>query len=140
MPETATDVDDEGDETQNILEWSYKGKKCKVVRHDMGHYCGYVRTSFSDDFTYSDFHHFENNLVSVHGGLTYGVDEDGWVGFDCAHAGDKCVDEDGNDFGRMESYNTTTVWAPEDVRDEVESLAEQVRVVEEFADKVKNGY
>lgn len=32
--------------------------------------------------------------VRVHGGVTYGADDDGWIGFDTAHAGDSWLDPD----------------------------------------------
>jgi len=51
--------------------------------------------------------------VDVHGGITYGPDEDGWVGFDDAHA-----------RGLLEFSDEQT--AKEAARAETESLAEQI--------------
>lgn len=64
------------------------GLRAKVVATPMGHRCGYVAVPkgiLSED--YNDIN------VNVHGGLTYGAEEDDiswvfWYGFDCDHSCD----------------------------------------------------
>lgn len=65
---------------------------CKIVKTEMGHYCGYVRrpesvepVRWSSDY---DSKHSEilEAEVDVWGGITYDPDQDGWVGFDDAHS------------------------------------------------------
>lgn len=128
------------DESGRVLEeeiWTHAGLRCRVVKLGMGHYCGYVRSSLSDRWNYDDFGTWKHRLLTAHGGLTYGVDEEGWVGFDCAHAGDHCVDEDGEPWGTMDTISKDRVWTLEDVKEETEELAEQVDVVQDFVEKVK---
>lgn len=68
-------------------QWEYMGLRCGIGgTHLSG--CGYVQLPprlrglwhWYDDIPYED--------VDAHGGLTYGVDAAGWIGFDTAHAGD----------------------------------------------------
>jgi len=75
-------------------EFKHVGLDCKVVQTDMGHWCGYVRrpedvepVRWTSD---CDSKHDEvlDAEVDVWGGITYGPDDDGWVGFDDAHAHD----------------------------------------------------
>jgi hypothetical protein len=64
------------------------GMKWAVHVNPMGGCNGYVKlpTGYPRVWnTYNDIG------VEVHGGLTYGPDEDGWVGFDTLHAGDAWV-------------------------------------------------
>lgn len=57
-----------------------------------GHWCGYVQ--IPDDLGpvrwTSDYDSKHNEVleaeVDVHGGISYGPDEDGWVGFDDGHS------------------------------------------------------
>lgn len=127
---------------RELERWEYNGYTCKV-RLGMSAYCGYVQTSLPESLSFDDLH--ERFPIRVHGGLTYGVDPDGWVGFDCGHAFDVCVDEDGErldvqTFG-MEVYgdmtpggggaeDLTQVWTLERVRAETERLADELSAVE----------
>lgn len=65
----------------NFKSQTYKGIKYEIVRHEhLGHLCGYLhympKNEKERDIT-------ENNF---HGGITY--ENDGVIGFDCAHASD----------------------------------------------------
>jgi hypothetical protein len=131
------------DESGRVLAeetWTHSGLRCRVVKLGMGHYCGYVRSMFDDRWTCEDFHGWPHSLIEVHGGLTYGVDEDGWLGFDCAHAYDRCVDENGETWGRISHFGDPekdTVWTLDDVKEETEKLAEQVDVLQDFVEKAE---
>jgi len=122
---------------ENIVEeWTHKGHRCKVVKTDIGHYCGYVQTGLR--FNYEK----ASRLVDVHGGLTYGVDRNGWIGFDCAHVGDVCIDENGEKLAGGAVWERKT-WKVEDVVEEVENLSRQISHLESFVEglsmKVNSG-
>lgn len=120
------------DETKSeiIDEWVKHHHRCKIVKttypSGYAHYCGYVQTPLR-------FHCDVAQFIDVHGGLTYGVDEDGWVGFDCAHYDDVCVDEDGN---VISDTTGDKEWTIEKVRKEVDSLSWQLKQLEEFVECV----
>jgi len=66
--------------------------QCKIVHTDHGHWCGYVRipddlepVRWTSDY---DSKHGEvlDAEVDVWGGITYGPDDGGWVGFDDSHS------------------------------------------------------
>lgn len=132
-------------------EWTHQGVRCKILKVDMGHWCGYARTSLSG-FTESDLYHAGQRIIEVHGGMTYGPDDGGWVGFDCHHAGDLCLNERDEPWGQTyedlgiaptelkrhgsveacEDADRTAVWRLADVKDETERLAEQLAALECF--------
>lgn len=122
------------DEPEKIREWVYDGRECKVVHQDLGHFCGYAKTALT--FGYNGLSGVYDSgvyhLVEVHGGVTYGVDSDGWTGFDCAHAGDVCI----IDEAEKKRTEGRTVWTPEDVMEEVESLADQLSLIESLVQTV----
>lgn len=106
-----------------VKEWDYEDVRCKlkkVVLVPEGkrhmtmlrgyHYCGYVRIPGRSDGS------VDTDELRVHGGVTYGVDTDGWIGFDADHY----MDEPGH-------YNADNAidvdgWLTE----ETESLAQQI--------------
>jgi hypothetical protein len=144
-----TDLLDPGDSR----EWTYRERDCMVVKNDLGHWCGYARTTLSG-FVPADLHDYEgterHTLLDVHGGLTYGPDDDGWVGFDCGHARDLCLDERGEPWGKLytdhdrepvllrrygsieacEDADDCLVWRLADVRRETERLVDQLALLE----------
>jgi len=115
------------------MQWKTKaGLDGLIVRNSNGCLCGYVGIGPQHpnyQKKYDDLH------VSCHGGLTYGdmcqgaichVPEPGepehlyWLGFDCAHSGD-----DSPSHAHYREWHAT--YRDIDyVRDEVESLAEQL--------------
>lgn len=117
-----------------IKEWEHNGRKCRITKmmnleNDESWYCGYVETIL--DMTRGDL----DDMVDIHGGLTYPVGfndyVDGWVGFDCCHASDMCIDEDGNVMRLARTIKQDVVrWTPKKVEDEVEKLVEQIDRVE----------
>jgi hypothetical protein len=99
-------------------EFEHAGLNCRLVYIKTGHWCGYVQRP--DDVEpvrwMSDISEKGEVLdaeVDVWGGITYGPDDDGWVGFDDAHA-QSIADIRGEDSDF------------EAVRDETKRLAEQV--------------
>jgi hypothetical protein len=82
----------DGQSTHDIDRFSHAGLSCKVVQTDIGHWCGYVRIpeSLGPVRWTSDYDSKHDKVleadVDVWGGITYGPDDDGWVGFDDAHA------------------------------------------------------
>ena len=114
-------------EIRTIDEWEYNGRRCKLKDNGLGAYCGYVQTDLPESVGYDDLRE-----IDAPAELTYGVDEDGWLGFDCGHGWDHCVDENGDPLASPvpqwsnpeEEY--VTVWTPEKVRDAIEELAEAV--------------
>ena len=122
--------------------WDHDGRPCRIVRiqrvaeadyermeadlreRGLGgasmrpyHYCGYVRSSLAGGYDDPQFRE-----IDVHGGLTYGVDEAGWLGFDAAHARDQP--------GWMGSDGERSVDVGGYLTEQVESLAEQVAMIE----------
>lgn len=149
-------TDNKEEEEDWILdEWVHRGLRCKVVKQDMGHYCGYVRTNFGPKWNYDDFQGYPHSLVSVNGGLTYGVDEDGWVGFDCGHSRDLCLDESGEPWGddgitnlnlrrqgsiqACRESDDVFVWEPDDVKEETQHLADQMEAIQKLTEKAAHG-
>lgn len=117
-------------EAQVVTKFTHEALECIVLNMRDRHYCGYVRTPF-------DGHHEEfQSAVNVHGGLTYGIDQDGWIGFDTAHATDVPYDVEGNALtnnplatmrakqGFGDEHDVS--WKPADVVEETKCLAEQV--------------
>jgi len=72
--------------------FTHAGLSCKIIQTDMGHWCGYVKipddlgpVRWTADY---DSKHGEvlEPEVDVWGGITYGPDDKGWIGFDDAHS------------------------------------------------------
>lgn len=121
------------DDGPEVLErGTANGCSFKVVQLDMGHFCGYVRTNFGPAYSYEDIRGHMSSLVDCHGGLTYGVDEDGWVGFDCAHAGDVCIR--GGEVQTDHEMTSRQEWTPEDVAAECRKVARQIETLTGFAE------
>ena len=81
---TKTDTDKE--------RFKHAGLNCEIIKTKMGHWCGYVQ--IPDDLGpvrwRADYDSKHDNIlepeVDVWGGITYGPNDEGWVGFDDAHA------------------------------------------------------
>lgn len=68
----------------DLLEFEAYGFKCQAKRHDdLGHLCGYITVGADHPWHALTYDEVD---ADVHGGLTFS--ENGWFGFDCAHAGD----------------------------------------------------
>lgn len=122
-------------------EFVYDGRECKTVWRG-AHWCGYVKTPLR--FGYNDLYFggkHSAHLIDVHGGITYGVDKDGWIGFDTNHAGDGNVSPEGDRpepvFGIRGREDKT--WDSDEVRRECERLADQLTLIESFVETVTSG-
>lgn len=122
--------------------WVHDGRECKMTT-TLGHWCGYAKTPLKvtegtiSEVTDTGVH----RLIDVHGGITYGPDDEGWVGFDTGHSRDFNVTEEDEElreghatFGRDDEL--VNVWRPEDVREEVNKLADQLTLLESFVSEV----
>lgn len=112
-------------EAHVVTKFENAGLSCVIVCMRNSYYCGYVKTPFEGG--YQEF----QKTVDVHGGLTYGVDDDGWIGFDTMHAGDIPQNPDGsplsnNAIANLTSDDHSKKWKPEDVMEETGELAEQI--------------
>lgn len=123
-----------------VEEWVYDGRACVITQHPtIGHYCGYVRTPLSsithENTTYQGTQYV--NLLNVHGGITYGPDSKGFVGFDCGHSEDVCYNDNGEVSTETlirEPEELAHHWYPEDVKEEVKHLADQLSALERFVE------
>lgn len=125
-------IAEEGDERR----WTYRGIACHVLRYERGsgHWCGYVQ--IPDDHPWRHFSAPETEDLDVHGGLTggggHGEENESWIGFDCAHAGDlnpEYVLRDGLTTRRRRGYRTRAY-----AEGQCQLLADQVLAA---ADRVK---
>ena len=125
----------------NRVVWEHAGFPC-IAHRGMGAWCGYVGVPPGHLFHgkgYDDV----NGIIEIHGGLTYAdkcknhichtpkpgePDDLWWFGFDCAHAGDKIpgfpLFSDAPMFRDDDHY-----WTLEDVQEETNNLAEQLRAL-----------
>lgn len=91
-PELKDVIEQEGNEKN----FDYKGFQCRIQRVGIpysGHLCGYVvipkgHTLYK--MNYDDIEARYDYDLPAHGGLTFSdfVNNEFWVGFDCAHFGD----------------------------------------------------
>lgn len=72
--------------------FTHEGLDCKIVSRTGGYWCGYVRrpegvepVRWTSEYD-ANTDEVVDADVDVWGGITYGPDEDGWVGFDDAHS------------------------------------------------------
>ncbi|HAZ0641055.1 hypothetical protein HJD07_09690 [Enterococcus faecium] len=80
----------------NEKDFKYKGYDCHIRRVGvpcMGHLCGYIEIPKTHSFYEKDYDTIEEICdyeLPAHGGLTFSgfVNNEYWIGFDCAHAGD----------------------------------------------------
>lgn len=131
--------------------WEHEGFNCAMIKGFLG--CnGYVQLP-------KEFHSkrlLDDDIrVDVHGGLTYGMDESGWVGFDTGHSSDVWMDPDVGDFEfdttmtklKLKSHKLkydlkdySTVWTTEKLKKEINDLAEQLAVFVKNYDGFESKY
>lgn len=112
--------------TEVVQRFEHAGLECIVLEMKGRYYCGYVKTPFD-----GDYREFKDSL-DVYGGLTYGLDEDGWIGFDTARFHDLLCNANGDPLRNdplvdlLKKTDSSPAWSPEDVIEETKQLAEQV--------------
>lgn len=130
MTETFNEIEEFNDghgRPGKVYRWKYWGRECKIVKNPIGHYCGYVKTLIGDELNHPSDRLYEiYKIAEVHGGITYGPDNDGWIGFDTGHAGDVNLDENGEQWGDVPPIGEDRVWTLEKVRKETEDFAENI--------------
>lgn len=118
------------------------GYPCLIKRNPLGALCGYVGIPFNHPRYHQDWHDF---AAYVHGGITFAdhcqegpqeetichipdpnePDNVWWLGFDCAHAGDKCPAPIGMGMFLRGTYRDLSY-----VESECRSLAKQLKEME----------
>ena len=120
---------------KTVEKWNYRDLDCAIVKTDMGTWCGYVRVPEGHPDERKDYDEVD---VNVHGGCTFrckAKEGGSWFGFDCAHAGDYVpfMDRDKPEINNKPTrMDGKKMWHAADVREETNSLAEQL-------DERKNG-
>lgn len=126
--------------TERMAEtFEHEGLTCGMAYH-LGAYNGYVKLLEDHPYRHADY---DDIPVHCHGGLTYGPDDDGWVGFDTLHAGDVwgedeiSADELTAEQLRDKSWvsmfssgeDADVHWTKDKLRSEIKQLAEQLAVL-----------
>lgn len=142
-----TEFEHHWDEENVKKEFIYNNRPCVVFQHPtIGHYCGYTKTRLpSLSWKNTTYNEGDNcvKLIEVHGGITYGIDKEDWVGFDCGHSKDVCLENgeianDGVIFTPEEER--TNVWTVEDVVEETKYLADQISALEQYLENNFPGF
>jgi len=121
---------DGGEVEDDTEQFTHADLNCKIVQTDMGHWCGYVQIPDDDDLGpvrwTSDYDSKHGEVldaeVDAWGGITYGPDDDGWVGFDDAHSR-SLVDH--------REFDTSK----DAVKNETQRLADQIRSLHTGTDR-----
>ena len=120
------------DITEGALEtWEHAGLSCMIRPSPLGPLNGYVKLPPGHPNFGREYDDIE---VDVHGGLTYGCDSHGWVGFDTLHIGDwwgpaelpvECFEILGLSVDQERGFPE---WTRARLRAEIEGLAEALAV------------
>ena len=129
-----------------IEEWTSETVRC-VIRPGHSSLNGYVRLPASLRDWWADYEE-ANQVLNAHFGLTYGPDQDGWIGFDTAHYCDYWAADDligriapealkaANMFAHINAQVPgARRWTMQRLRDEIEVLAAQVSALAGQIDK-----
>ena len=121
-------------------EFEAYGIECKLVGGHMS-INGYARIPEDNPLCRAPRHEIEP-LIRVRGGITYGPDSEGWIGFDTNHAWDVWTQEEFESFGLHWSTHNQTVfkivpeyhddfvaWTVDRLREETVYLAYQVSIM-----------
>lgn len=121
-----------------LEEWEIYGIQCRIVWGAGPWACGYCQLPEEYEGQQLETFNDVNDAfdVNVHGDLTYGPDEDGWIGFDTAHAYDFWPDEEleGHNYSNayvplrnlIKADPNRRTWTREAMRAEVNDLAAQL--------------
>lgn len=101
-----------------LREWVSSGFNCALMRAPLwGAINGYVQVP---SITYE-----QAQQIEVHGGVTYGPNDDNWIGFDTLHSGDNWPEA-----GYHSPYDRT--WSEDEVAAECERFAASAKAVMEL--------
>lgn len=101
------------------------GVRWVICRAPWGAVNGYARMPEGHQWREKNLQSEDWDLLDAHGGITYGPDADGWVGFDTLHAGDRWPGGDAPHFCRPGECDCKT-WTEDMVAAEAKSLARQI--------------
>lgn len=129
-------MEKEWEKEPNFLEWNFNGLHCIINRTmDFGHLCGYVGVNKDHPLYKEQYRNLE-----VHGGITYIGNEMHFMnkdlfyfGFDCGHA------FDATPFFTLFNNAGKVYRNIEYVKENVESLAEQLYYHKYLLDELING-
>jgi len=124
-----------------LEDWTTEGVRC-VIRPGYASLNGYVRLPEKLRDWWANYGE-ANEVMSAHFGLTYGPDEDGWIGYDTAHYCDYWATDDligripdealhlANTFSRINAQMPgARRWTLSMLRGETEVLAAQVAALQ----------
>lgn len=86
---------------------------------------GYAQMPEGHQWSTKSLQSEDYDLLTAPGGITYGPDAEGWVGFDTLHSGDKWEGSDAPDFCPPGECDCT-VWTAEMVAHHARLLARQI--------------
>ena len=122
---------------QKDLEDFHIGKyRCIIMQQETGHLCGYVDLPKGHPVAdYEDYEDFWDSDIQVHGGITYMENylhdsannerEGNWIGFDCAHAGDRIPAYSDMYITKHDTFKNRNY-----VRKELDKLVKQLKELE----------
>jgi hypothetical protein len=111
-------------ELEDHHEWHYHGVACLMLRRVLGYWCGYVSVPLSSVEKLGDL-----GDLDVHGGVSYSApgDENAfWIGFHCDHHTDLAPGRALCPIDPPDLFEGCVYWEANQVRAEVERLADQV--------------
>ena len=130
--------------------WDYKGVRC-VIKAGFCALNGYVRLPTKMRGWWKDDNE-AGDVLSTHGWITYGPDDDGFVGFDTTHCNDYWAADDLIGIVSDEGMFTASMlarqnsgdeyarrWTRARLRSEVEELAEQIAALTGELDLMMDG-
>ena len=112
--------------------WNHAGLECAMIGSGIGFINGYVRLPEDHVARHAGYDEI-NRTIEAHGGFTYGVDEDGWIGFDTGHSGDYWPSIPSN-LRTYEDVSWARAWTFGDLQAEVERVADQLAAMREIGD------
>jgi hypothetical protein len=99
-----------------FIKWVYRGHNCGIAQQTrLGIWLGYCQTE-AHHAPLQVAKHYEGRVVGEPANeITY-VNEDGWVGIDCGHHNQRCVDADGEPLrGTVtDAFSMDAPWFPGD--------------------------
>lgn len=121
-----------------VDEWEYRSHRCGIAINTLqGTWLGYCQT-VADDASEEVARHYWGKVVGDPPNEITFVNQKGFVGFDCGHARQRCIDENGKPLeGEVNDMLSTDApwfpgdgdgekWGPDDVRQTIESIVDDM--------------